>query len=142
MFMLLIISRADNPAPCSRAAFFAFSMAADDSPAGLPPFLPLARAAVIPAMVFSTISSRMNSEREANILKVKRPVMVVVLRPSFKLTNSTSLVLNSSIQLTRSLRERPNLYNFQTTNISPCRNCANICSNSGRSFFLPDFFSW
>jgi len=68
MFKLLIISRADNPALCNRVAFLAFSMAAGDNPAGRPPFLPLARAAVIPAMVFSTISSRMNSAREAKML--------------------------------------------------------------------------
>lgn len=45
---------------------------------GAPPFRPLARAAAIPALVRSTISSRSNSAKAAKIPNTNFPVGVVV----------------------------------------------------------------
>jgi hypothetical protein len=45
---------------------------------GLPPFLPRARAAAIPALVRSTINSRSNSARAAKIPNISLPLGEVV----------------------------------------------------------------
>jgi hypothetical protein len=88
---------------------------------GLPPNLPLARAAFSPALVRSRITSRSNSASAPKIWNTSLPPDVVVSMFSCKLLKPMPLALKPFISSMSCLRVRPSLSKRQTTKVSPAR---------------------
>ena len=74
---------------------------------GLPPSRPLALAAWSPALVRSRIRSRSNSAREAKILKMSLPLLVVVSILSVRLLNPIFLLLRLVMVSSKCLSDLP-----------------------------------
>ena len=85
---------------------------------GLPPFRPLALAAVSPAVVRSLIRFLSNSASAPKIWKISLPPLVVVSIFSVRLLNPIPRPSSMVIVPIKSLRERPNRSKRQTTNVS------------------------
>ena len=107
-------------------------------PGFLPPLIPLALAALNPALVRSLISSRSNSAKEPKILNISRPCDVDVFIPSLMLSKLIFRSLSWVTISINSFRDRPSLSSFHTTKISPARSLSKALASSGRSFFTPD----
>lgn len=110
---------------------------------GRPPFLPRARAAASPSIVRSWVRSRSNWLTPAKMVKSSRPCVVVVSSQlSFNDRMLAPMLLIRSTKSNRSFVDRLNRVSSQMTTVSPARSASNILDNSGRSFLVPDTFSW
>src|SRR5919106_2759535 len=88
---------------------------------GLPPFRPLALAAVRPAVVRSRIGFRSNSASAPKIWKISLPPLVVVSIFSVRLLNPMPRSSRLVRVVIRCGRERPKRSSRQTTSVSPFR---------------------
>ena len=111
------------------AVFWAFL----DKPLGLPPILPLARAALSPAKVRSRMISLSNSATDANILKINLPWAVLVSIGSQRLFKPTCLSINRPTSSTKCFNDLPSRSSFHITSKSPSRRWSN---NSPSCFLL------
>jgi hypothetical protein len=99
---------------------------------GLPPFLPLARAASRPALVRSEMRLCSNSANIAMSWKNSMPVGVLVLTSSVSDTKWTFRFFSRSSVSINCFHDRPRRSNFQTTRVSPSLRYSMAARNSLR----------
>jgi hypothetical protein len=114
---------------------------ADVIRAGLPPTLPLARAAATPARERSIMTSRSNCASAEKTWKTRRPPGVVVSIPSCNERKPTPRSPSSPTTSIRCRTERPRRSKRQTTMVSPGRKWSNSWTSSGRSVRDPEAVS-
>ncbi len=108
---------------------------------GLPPFLPLARAAWMPALVRSEIRLCSNSANIAMSWKNSMPVGVLVLTSSVSDTKWMFLFFSRSSVSINCFNDRPRRSNFQTTRVSPSLRYSMAARNALRSKRTPVYLS-
>lgn len=110
---------------------------------GRPPSRPRALAAARPSIVRSWVRSRSNWLTPAKIVKSNFPWGVVVSsHASFSDLMFAPAPLIRSTSSKRSLVDRLSRVSSQMTTVSPERRASSSFPSSGRSFFVPETFSW